>query len=134
MDYPPAYPHGPLQPIGDDLFMVRGAIDFNRFVRLSRNMAVVRSGSELTLVNPVRLSEAGLRELDALGAVRHLVRLGSFHGSDDPFYMYRYKPLFWSQKGGKRYKTPTPDRELTEGGELPFPGARLIAFSASLHP
>jgi len=134
MDFPPAYPHGPVEPFGDDLFLVRGAIDFNRFIRLSRNMAVVQSGSELTLVNPIRLDEKGLRDLDALGTVRHVMRLGSFHGSDDPFYMDRYKPQFWGQTGGKRYKTPAIDRELTEGGELPFPGARLICFSASLHP
>ena len=134
MDFPPAYPHGAIEPFGEDLFLVRGSIDFNRLIRLSRNMAVVRSGSELTLVNPIRLSEQGLRALDALGSVRHVVRLGSFHGSDDPFYVDRYQPTFWSQPGGKRYKAPSIDRALSVGGELPFAGARLVSFSASLHP
>jgi hypothetical protein len=134
MEFPSAYPHGAIEPFGQDLFMVRGSIDFNRFVRLSRNMAIVRSGSELTLVNPIRLDEKGLHDLDALGTVRHLVRLGSFHGSDDPFYAARYRPTFWSQPGGKRYKSPSIDRVLAEGGELPLAGARLLTFSASLHP
>ena len=134
MEFPPAYPHEPIERIGDDVFMVRGCIAMNRLLTLSRNMAVVRAGGELTLINPIRLSDEGLRDLDALGPVRHIVRLGSFHGSDDPFYMARYAPVFWSQRGGKRYPAPPVERELREGGDLPFADARLICFSAARHP
>ena len=45
---------------------------------------------------------------------------------DDPFYVDRYRALFWAQEGGKRYPEPAIDRPLTEDGELPFGGARLI--------
>jgi hypothetical protein len=132
--FPPAYPHKPIKQIADDLFMARGSIQFNRFVRLSRNMAIVRSGTELTLINPIRLNTRGLRALDALGAVKHVIRLGAGHGSDDPFYVARYKALFWCQEGGLRYREPKIDRVLTEGGELPFGGARLLSFSAAKFP
>ena len=104
--FPPAYPHRPIKKIGDDLFMARGSIGFNRFVRLSRNMAIVKSGAELTLIDPIRLSVPGLRDLDALGTVKHIIRLGGGHGSDDPFYVARYKALFWCQAGGVRYREP----------------------------
>ena len=132
--FPPAYPHRPIKQIGDNLFMARGSIEFNRFVRLSRNMAIVRSGKELTLINPIRLNTRGLRDLDALGAVKHIVRLGAAHGSDDPFYVARYKALFWCQQGGGRFREPQIDRVLSEGGELPFSGARLVAFCAANFP
>jgi hypothetical protein len=35
-------------------------------------MVIVKSGDELTLINPVRLSDAALSQLDALGNVRHV--------------------------------------------------------------
>ena len=43
---------------------------------LLRTMTVVRSGSELALINAVRLDPAGERELRKLGAVKHVVTLG----------------------------------------------------------
>ena len=132
--YPPVYPHRRIEKIGDNLFMARGSIKFNSFIRLSRNMAIVKSGSELTLIDPIRLNARGLRDLDALGTVKHIIRLGGGHGSDDPFYVDRYKATFWCQEGGTRYREPPIDRVLTEGGELPFGGARLIAFSGASFP
>ena len=133
-NFPPAFPHQRIKQIGDDLFMARGSIKFNRFVRISRNMAIVRSAGELTLINPVRLNARGLRDLDKLGAVKHIMRLGAAHGRDDPFYMARYKALFWCQEGGRRYAEPKIDRVLSDGGALPFGGARLLSFSAAAFP
>jgi len=134
MDFPPAYSHQPIAPIGGDLFWVHGRIKFNSLMTISRNMAIVKSGAALTLINPVRLDERGLRDLDALGAVQNIVRLGAAHGSDDPFYVARYKPLVWRQEGGSRYPGPPIDRVLSEGGQLPFAGARLTSFSAAKNP
>ena len=73
MNGPPVYPHGPVEQIADDVFMVRGSIRMNPVVRITRNMAIVRNGSELTLVNPIRLSPAGEAELEALREVTTLV-------------------------------------------------------------
>ena len=134
MSFPPAYPHQPIERIGNDLFIARGSIRMNPLLRISRNMAIVRSGDELTLINPIRLDDAGLRELDALGAVKHIMRLGGAHGSDDPFYVDRYKPAFWCQEGGTMYREPPIDHVLTEEGPLPFAGARLICFKSASFP
>ena len=134
MAFAPAYPHGSPQPIADDVFVVRGSIKMNPIIRISRNMVVIRHGGELTLVNPIRLSGGGLAELDGLGKVTNLLRLGAFHGLDDPFYMQRYQPTFWSQTGGTTYTKPNIDRELSEGCELPFPGATFFAFEGTIQP
>ena len=63
-------------------------------------MTIIRNGSELTLVNTVRLSEEGLNQLDRLGKVTHIVRIGAFHGRDDAFYRDHY-PIaqLWTLKG-----------------------------------
>jgi len=40
---------------------------------------------QLTLINPVRRDEEGLRALEALGEIKHVLRLGPLHGMDDAF-------------------------------------------------
>ena len=56
-------------------------------MRITRNMAIVRHDGALTVINPMRLDAAGETALRALGEVRHVLRLGCFHGLDDPYYV-----------------------------------------------
>ena len=104
-DFPAALPHGPITEFLPNVFWVRGSFRFAAGVTVTRNMAILRQGRDLTLVNSVRLSPEGEAELERLGEVKHLVRLGHFHGMDDPYYLSRYKPLLWAlprtpQQGG----------------------------------
>ena len=131
---PPAMPHGPLREIAPDLYLAPSTFDLAPLMRISRNMVVVRSGEDITLINPVRLSPQGEAELEALGTVRHAVRLGVFHGVDDPYTVARFGAEFWCQAGSTRHRQPAPDHELTEGGELPLPDARLFVFRETKKP
>ncbi len=133
-EYAPAYPHDPPAAIGPDLFMVRGSIKMNPLVRITRNMAVVRHDGELTLINPIRLTPRGETQLRSLGGIRRIMRLGAFHGIDDPYYVDTFGAEFWSQPGGKAYPGPAIDRELGPGHELPFPNAELFCFEGTVHP
>jgi len=92
--YPPVYPHDPLEEIGMDVFMVRGSVRMNPIIRISRNMAVIREAGELTLINPIRLNADGETQLKTLGAVRRIMRLGCFHGLDDPYYVDQFDAEF----------------------------------------
>jgi len=130
----PAHPHNPIEQIGDDLFFVHGSIKVNPLVQLSRNMAIVRQNDELTLINPVRLVDAELKQLDALGMVKNVMRLGAAHGCDDQFYMDRYKPSFWCQAEKGFYQKPAIDHVLAEGSNLPFDGAKLFCFKNTAAP
>ena len=87
-----AMKHGSIEQVFENIYIVRGTAAFKKPVpvRFSRNMTVIREGNDLTLINSVRLSEQGLTELDALGQVKHVIRLAGFHGMDDPFYKDRY--------------------------------------------
>lgn len=134
MDYPAVLPHDHPKQIADDLFVVHGCIKINPMVRFTRNMAIVREGQELTLINPVRMNEAGLAKLEALGDVKHVLRLGCFHGRDDPFYVDRYKSEFWSFEGGTTYTEPDITKSLSEGGNLPFSNAKLFSFNYLRQP
>ena len=122
-------PFDPPKQIADDLFLVQGCIKPNFIVRFTRNMIIVRDGTELTLINPVRMDDAGLAQLDDLGEVKHVLRLGPMHGIDDPFYVQRYNAQFWSFPGHVTYTEPQIDCELKDGGELPFSRAKLFGFA-----
>jgi hypothetical protein len=90
---------------------------------IPRNMVIVREGRELALINSVRLSPGGEAELERLGRVRHLVKLGAFHTRDDPYYRHRYLPTFWAP----RPRDPQT-RALGADGASPLARARPFVF------
>jgi len=132
--YPLALPHEPIREVGPDLFFAPGTFDVAPLMRVSRNMTIVRNGSDLILVNPIRLSPQGESELEALGVVRHALRLGCFHGVDDAYTVARFGAEFWCQAGSKHYAEPRPDHIMSEGGPLPIPGATLLEFKETVRP
>jgi hypothetical protein len=132
--FPPALPHGPIEEVFPDIFVVRGTARFGPFFTITRNMTVVRQGKELTIVSAVRLNRKTEAELDALGDIQHLVKIGNFHGSDDPYYKTRYRPVIWAAPGADHKGGLAADRELRPGGELPIEGASLFAFESSTKP
>ena len=97
--YSPAWPHGDIIKAFENVYVVRGSnITYFADTRIqhSRNMTIINSNGDLTLINTVRLNEEGLRALDMLGSVKHVVSIGAFHGRDDAFYLDRYQSEFWT--------------------------------------
>ncbi|MEG3641599.1 hypothetical protein [Magnetococcus sp. PR-3] len=132
-----AMPHGPIDTVFEDLFFVTGTMKnefFGSMWQFSRNMTIVREGDELTIINSIRLDDEGLTALDALGKVKHVVRIGDMHGVDDPFYVDRYKATFWAPQGMVVEEGLQIDKELTEGGEMPFGQSSLFAFKTVERP
>jgi hypothetical protein len=134
---PQALPHGPLEEIFPDVFFVTGAMKtvlMSAPWQFSRNMTVVRDGAALTLINSIRLDDAGLAELDMLGRVANVIKIGSLHGRDDAFYLERYGAKFWAPPGMVHEHGLVADRELNPGGEMPFGGCSVFAFRTSKLP
>ena len=134
MSFAPAYPHDSPVQIADDVFMVRGSIRMNPIMRISRNMAVVRHDGELTLINPLRMTDDGEAALRELGEIKRIMRLGPMHGIDDPYYVQTHGAEVWCQAGGTTYADPPIDVELTENTQLPFPDAKLFCFQGLIQP
>lgn len=132
--YPPALPHDPLEEVFPDVFMVRGSYQASRLVRFGRNMVVLRNGNSLAVINSVRLTAAGEAQLDQLGAVRHVLRLGYFHGCDDQYYVDRYAAEFLAPPGSRSEPGPAVALPLDENTRLPFPQARVLLFQQSRYP
>jgi hypothetical protein len=129
-----AYPHDPPVELVPDVFFVHGRMRMAPGMYISRNMVVARSGRELTLINPIRLTPEGEKALEQLGDVRHAVRLGPMHGVDDAYTIERYGCRFWCPGTDADYDTPEPHTLLVEGGEVPVPGARVFLFREAARP
>ena len=134
MTYAPVYPHGEVEEIGQDIFMVRGSIKMNPIVRITRNMVLVREGAEVSLINPVRVNDAVLGQISGLGKISHVIRTGAFHGVDDPFYVDTFGATMWAQPGGTTYRTPSIDKEIDESTALPFSRATVVTFKFTKQP
>jgi len=132
--FPPAYPHDPIIELYPDVYLLHGSIRMGPGMRMNRNMVILRSSGELTLINPVRMSEAGLSALDALGKVVRLIRLGDFHGLDDRFYVERYRADFWCQAGQESYPQPKADVVFSEAVDCPVCGTSFFIFENARFP
>tara|TARA_R110000850_G_scaffold259541_1_gene386609 strand:- start:555 stop:1259 length:705 start_codon:yes stop_codon:yes gene_type:complete len=132
--YPPAYPHDELKLLYPDVYLLHGSIRMGPGMRMNRNMVVLRNGRDLALVNPVRMDDDGLAKLDALGDVKHILRLGDFHGLDDRFYVDRYESDFWAQDGQATYKLPRATKIITSTTEAPFPNSEFFIFKSATFP
>jgi len=132
--YSPPTPHDPPEEVFPDIFLVRGSYQANALLRFNRNMVVLRNGDELTVVNSVRLSPDGERQLEALGTVRHVMRLAYFHGMDDRYYVDRYGAEFWAAAGSRTEPGPSATRVVATGEGLPMPGASAYVFAHSRFP
>ena len=131
--FPPVQPHGPIETFGDDVFFVQGSVRMGPGVRINRNMVIVRSGTDLALISAVRLCEEEEKRLTDLGDVRHVVKIGHFHGMDDAYSLDRFGADYWTLPGGARPRDPSPTR-LLRPGELPIPDAELFEFRDAREP
>ena len=125
---------GTLEQVFDDVWWTWGTVRFAPGVTISRNMAIVRERGELVVIHPVLMPDAEQARIEALGPIKHVVRLGAFHGMDDARYLERYKPTFWAPPGVDLPAGMTEHKELRPGGELPIEGATLCAIERSQTP
>jgi hypothetical protein len=134
--FPPALSHGSIEEVFPDVFFVTGAMETvlqDMDWKFSRNMTVVREGDRLVIINSVRLGDEGLAELDKLGKVTDVIRLGSLHGRDDPFYVDRYQAEYWAMPGMEHETGLQATRSLTTD-TLPISDASVFEFNTTQIP
>lgn len=132
--FPPALAHGRIEEVFPGVFFASGAMETvlqDIDWKFSRNMTLVRDGERLIILNSVRLDEEGLAALERLGRVTDVVRLGSLHGRDDPFYVDRYGAEYWMMPGMEHETGLKATRTLTPDAPLPITDASLFEFSTT---
>ena len=134
VSHPAPLPHDPIVAVFDDVYWVQGSINMGPGMRFNRNMVVLRQEGDLTVISPVRLSPEGEAQLDALGAVKHIVRIGCFHGRDDAYYLDRYAATFWCQPKSTYYPVPVEMQILADRGAFPVSSVDIFEFRAAAQP
>jgi hypothetical protein len=87
----PVLPHGPLEPLAENLWRVEGALPRGPIRRV---MTVIRrADGELMIHSAILCDEATQRAIEALGPVRWLLVPNGFHRLDAPAYAARYPGL-----------------------------------------
>ncbi len=66
--------------------------------------------------------------------MKHVVRLGSFHGVDDAFYLQHYDAKYWVVEGMVNAPGLTVEPEVLSNSNLPIPGSELFSFEELPHP
>jgi hypothetical protein len=125
---------GSLQQIFDDVWWVWGTVRFAPGMYFPRNMVVVREKGELVIVHGVMMPEAEQKKLEALGPIKHYIRLGNFHGMDDLRYFERYSPTVWMPPDVEVRPGVTVHHQLRPGAPTPIEGATLFSFERSHYP
>jgi len=132
-EHAPTMPHGPIEEVFEDIHSVTGTMRgefFGSMWQFNRNMTIVREDGRLTLVNAVRLDDAGLAALEALGEVAAVARIGSMHGHDDAFYVERYGAAYWALPGmPDAGVAPT---EVLSDDHLPFASTLFVSETTKL--
>ena len=103
-------------------------------ITFSRNMVAVRGPDGWVLLNPVRLDEAAEAALLEQAPFKHAVRMGTYHGRDDRYYVERFGTQLWGVPGQQSYPEPALTREITEDGPFPIPNARIVIFAHATLP
>ena len=132
--YPQAYPHDPIKQLYPGVYLLHGSIRMGPGMRLNRNMLILQQDEDLTLINPVRMNEEGLAQLDAMGKVKNIIRLGDFHGLDDEFYLDRYQGEFWCQPGQDSYPQPKASVVIQSDTSGPVADSEFFIFRTALYP
>lgn len=98
--HPPSK-HGSIDQIFENIWFVKGQLKMAMRlpVYISRSMTIIRENDELTLINPIQLSESGMQTLESLGKISSVIRIGGFHGRDDAFFKARYHAVIYALKG-----------------------------------
>ncbi len=132
--FPAPTPHGALEEVFPDVFIVRGSYVYRQYeMTLTRTMTVVRQAGALTLLNSMRLDDAGEAALTALGTVEHVVKLGALHGLDDPYYVDRFGATLWAPPDATHKRGLTTARQLDES-TCPIEGGTVFLFRTTRLP
>jgi len=140
LTHPKALAHGNIKKLFDNVWFVQGTVKMPMLIpmKISHSMTIIKNSDndKLTLVNSMRLTEDGLKELENLGKVTNVIRIAGYHGKDDGFYRERFGAKIFAIKGQvytRKFDNKTkledgylqPDEWLTKDSTLPISSATL---------
>ncbi len=129
--YFPLLPHGSLNEVLPNIFTVTGTMKLFGLFQYSRVMTIIKNGSDLALLHPVRVDESLLNEVSKLGKIKYLLKIGQLHNVDVSFYMDQFSPQLWANKGDPSIKGHSVTGYFDDSETLPFLDARVKVIEGS---
>lgn len=129
--YFPLLPHGSLKEILPNIYTVTGTMRLFGLFQYSRAMTIIKNGNDLSLLNPVRVGEGLLNQINKLGNIKYLLKIGQLHNVDVPFYMDRYSPELWINKTDPSIGDYEPSGYFVDNGDIPFLNAKVKVIEGS---
>ena len=143
----PLLPHDNILQLFDNIWVVTGLVKMPMTMKISCKMYIYKDAEtgNLTLIEAIRLSEHALKDLDQLGKVVNVIRLGGFHGRDDAFYRERYGAKIHAIKGQLYMRKLAPpdaktipymeaDVWMKDSSDVPIMNAELKTIDKSNPP
>ena len=127
-------PHGELNEVLPNIYTITGTMRLFGLFQYSRTMTILKDGSNLALLNPVRVDQHQLERISSLGQVKHIFKIGSMHNVDLPFYIDTFSPTLWVTKGDTSNHGYTPEHYFDDYRELPIQNAKVQVIEGSKIP
>lgn len=110
--------------------------------RVNRNMIAIASDgpggrTELSIIDPLRLTPEGERKMKKMGTITRIVRLGDqLHGAEeDTYYLKTFSGCRrWAAGEFPSCPTVPVHEKLTETGATPFPLCKVFVFKETAEP
>lgn len=129
----------PVLPSGGNIYTASSHFRmFPVLMSVPANMTVYLcpSSGEVTIFNALRMPEVVEDAIIALGPVKHVVKLGQFHGSADAYYVKNPKfgsPRYWGVKG----MTTAEGLDFSDTlgpGNAPIAGSEVVIIDGMPYP
>ncbi|CAB9516320.1 expressed unknown protein [Seminavis robusta] len=130
-----------IKSVGEDCFVFHCVARFETY-KINRNMIVLKSpDGNLTVINPILLTESGEKSLLKLGKIQNIVRLGTsvnfYDGAvvEDAYYLSKFpKCQRWAP--GKLASCPSLPihQKLQHGMTMPHPDCRCFVIQSTAQP
>ena len=125
---------GQVEQVFDDVWWAYGTTRLGPGVVFPRTMTIIREPDGLVVIHPVLMPPPQQAQIEAIGVIKHIVRLGAFHSMDDFAYVERYAPTVWAPAGVDLHPGVVVHHQLEPGGQLPTKGSVLFSFERSRSP
>jgi hypothetical protein len=126
--------HGPIVEVLNNVYSIQGTMKLFGLFQYSRNMTVLKDGGSIVLINPIRLDQKTELEILKVGKISHILKIGSLHSVDIPYYMDKFSPKLWSLKNDKSLPDFPADHFLSHNLTLPFLDLKVHVFEGSKVP
>lgn len=131
-ELPNALAHGKIEKLIENVYFVLGTnivMHDGRRIQTSRTMTIIKENETLTLINSIRLNDISLHDLEKLGKIKNIIRLGAFHGRDDAFYQKTYQAKLWAFSQMDFNHGEVLDYDLSKS--LPLSHAKIFIFKST---